>query len=143
MSGARRKQRRLGCVLSFNLGDLGRIVRSRPHCGGRAIPRGSACRRSTSLAAANLDAFHVILRELHRRFHLDANQVPVAALQHEVNFAVRGSAVIEANGQLKDIRVNDKFLARTGCYELICGEGRLIAHQRLGRTAVVQRESVR
>lgn len=40
---------------------------------------------------------------------------------------------IDAVGQIKDIRVNDKFLAKDGFYELICGEGRLIAHQRLGR----------
>jgi ParB family transcriptional regulator, chromosome partitioning protein len=43
---------------------------------------------------------------------------------------------IEAIGQIKDIRVNDKFLAKEGFYELICGEGRLIAHQRLGRTHI-------
>jgi ParB family chromosome partitioning protein len=43
---------------------------------------------------------------------------------------------IEAIGQLKDIRVNDRFLAKTGFYELICGEGRLIAQQRLGRTEI-------
>lgn len=43
---------------------------------------------------------------------------------------------IDAVGQIKDIRVNDKFLAKDGFYELICGEGRLIAHQRLGRTHI-------
>lgn len=43
---------------------------------------------------------------------------------------------IEAVGQLKDIRVNDKFLAKDGFYELICGEGRLIAHQRLGKSHI-------
>ncbi len=43
---------------------------------------------------------------------------------------------IDAIGQIKDIRVNDKFLAKDGFYELICGEGRLIAHQRLGRTHI-------
>ena len=40
---------------------------------------------------------------------------------------------IDAVGQIKDIRVNDKFLAKDGFHELICGEGRLIAHQRLGK----------
>lgn len=40
---------------------------------------------------------------------------------------------IEAIGQVKDIRVNDKYLASTGFYELIFGEGRLIAQQRLGQ----------
>jgi ParB family chromosome partitioning protein len=44
---------------------------------------------------------------------------------------------IENIGMLMPIRVNDKFLEKTGFYELICGEGRLIAHQRLGRTEVM------
>ena len=39
---------------------------------------------------------------------------------------------IDHVGLLKPIRVNDKFVERTGMYELICGEGRLLAHQRLG-----------
>lgn len=43
---------------------------------------------------------------------------------------------IDAVGQVKDIRVNDKFLAKEGFYELICGEGRLIAHQRLGKSHI-------
>ena len=38
---------------------------------------------------------------------------------------------IEQIGLLKPIRVNDRFLERTGFYELICGEGRLIAHKKL------------
>lgn len=40
-------------------------------------------------------------------------------------------------GLLKPIRVNDKFRERTGFYELICGEGRLIAHQRLKKPSVL------
>lgn len=40
-------------------------------------------------------------------------------------------------GLLKPIRVNDKFLERTEMYELICGEGRLQAHQRLGQTEIL------
>ena len=44
---------------------------------------------------------------------------------------------IENNGMLMPIRVNDKFLEKTGLYELICGEGRLIAHQRLGKTEIM------
>ena len=40
---------------------------------------------------------------------------------------------IDHVGLMKPIRVNDKFLERTGLYELVCGEGRLLAHQRLGR----------
>src|SRR5208282_4637119 len=44
---------------------------------------------------------------------------------------------IGAIGQIKDIRVNDKFLAKDGRYELICGEGRLIAQKRLGKDRIL------
>src|SRR5574340_319945 len=44
---------------------------------------------------------------------------------------------IDHVGLMKPIRVNDKFLDRTGMYELICGEGRLLAHKKLGRAAVL------
>ena len=44
---------------------------------------------------------------------------------------------IDNNGMLMPIRVNDKFLEKTGLYELICGEGRLIAHQRLGKAGIM------
>ena len=43
---------------------------------------------------------------------------------------------IDHVGLMKPIRVNDKFLERTDMYELVCGEGRLLAHQRLGRATV-------
>jgi ParB family chromosome partitioning protein len=43
---------------------------------------------------------------------------------------------IDNNGMLMPIRVNDKFLEKTEFYELICGEGRLIAHQRLGKSEI-------
>jgi len=43
---------------------------------------------------------------------------------------------IENTGLLVPVRVNDKFVARTGLYELICGEGRLIANQRLKRKRI-------
>jgi ParB family transcriptional regulator, chromosome partitioning protein len=44
---------------------------------------------------------------------------------------------IDQMGLLKPIRVNDKFLDKTGFYELICGEGRLLAHRKLGRLTVL------
>ena len=44
---------------------------------------------------------------------------------------------IDHVGLMKPIRVNDKFLDRTEMYELICGEGRLQAHQRLKRPTVL------
>jgi ParB family chromosome partitioning protein len=43
---------------------------------------------------------------------------------------------IDAVGMLKPIVVNDRFLEKTGKYELVCGEGRLLAHQRLGRIEI-------
>jgi ParB family chromosome partitioning protein len=43
---------------------------------------------------------------------------------------------IDSVGLLKPIRVNDKFRERSGVYELICGEGRLLAHKRLGRDKI-------
>ncbi len=44
---------------------------------------------------------------------------------------------IESVGLMKPIRVNAKFLESTGFYELICGEGRLLAHQQLGKKHVM------
>jgi ParB family chromosome partitioning protein len=44
---------------------------------------------------------------------------------------------IDAVGMLKPIRVNDKFLERTEMYELVCGEGRLLAYRQLGRATIV------
>ena len=43
---------------------------------------------------------------------------------------------IDHVGLLKPIRVNDKFVERSGEYELICGEGRLLAHKKLGRDTI-------
>jgi len=44
---------------------------------------------------------------------------------------------IESVGLMKPIRVNDRFIESTGVYELICGEGRLLAHQQLGKKHVM------
>ena len=44
---------------------------------------------------------------------------------------------IENVGLMKPIRVNDNFLESTGFYELICGEGRLLAHKQLGKSKVL------
>lgn len=66
---------------------------------------------------------------------IDKIRVLNSRTRDERQFALNVQS-IEANGQLKDIRVNDKFLAKDGFYELICGEGRLIAQQRLGKTHI-------
>lgn len=66
---------------------------------------------------------------------VDKIRVINSRTRDEAQFALNVQS-IDAIGQIKDIRVNDKFLAKDGCYELICGEGRLIAHQRLGKTHI-------
>lgn len=40
-------------------------------------------------------------------------------------------------GLMKPIRVNDRFLEKSGFYELICGEGRLLAHRELGKDNIL------
>lgn len=55
---------------------------------------------------------------IHRNRDAEQFEMNVESIQHV--------------GLMKPIRVNDKFLERTGFYELIFGEGRLLAHQKLG-----------
>lgn len=43
---------------------------------------------------------------------------------------------IEAIGLLKPIVVNGRNAEKTGIYELVCGEGRLLAHKRLQKTEI-------
>src|SRR5271170_5186800 len=66
---------------------------------------------------------------------IDKIRVINTRTRDESQFALNVES-IDAIGQIKDIRVNDKFLAKEGVYELICGEGRVIANQRLGRTHI-------
>lgn len=82
---------------------------------------------------------HVPIRLMkdRRREMIPVDKVRVinSRTRDEGQFALNVQS-IDAVGQIKDIRVNDKFLAKDGFYELICGEGRLIAHQRLGKTHI-------
>jgi len=43
---------------------------------------------------------------------------------------------IQDRGLLKPVVVNERFRRKTGKYELVCGEGRLIAHQRLKKKEI-------
>lgn len=43
---------------------------------------------------------------------------------------------IDAVGLRQPIRVNRRNLAKTQCYELVCGEGRYLAYKKLGRSAI-------
>ena len=79
----------------------------------------------------------IVLMKDRRRAMISIDKIKVinSRTRDEEQFALNVQS-IEAVGQIKDIRVNDKFLARTGFYELICGEGRLIAQKRLGQNEI-------
>src|SRR5689334_17566665 len=66
---------------------------------------------------------------------IDKIKVINSRTRDESQFALNVQS-IDAIGQIKDIRVNDKFLEKDGVYELICGEVRLIAQKRLGKTHI-------
>ena len=75
----------------------------------------------------------VLMKDRRREMiPIDKVKVPNHRERDEEQFALNVQS-IESIGQIKDIRVNDKYLASTGFYELIFGEGRLIAQQRLGK----------
>ena len=84
-----------------------------------------------------MDTAPIVLMKDRRREMIPIDKIKVinSRTRDEGQFALNVQS-IEANGQLKDIRVNDKFLPKDGFYELICGEGRLIANKRLGKTHI-------
>ena len=84
-----------------------------------------------------MDATPIKLMRDRRRETIPVDKIKVinSRSRDEGQFSLNVQS-IEANGLIKDIRVNDKFLAKDGVYELICGEGRLIAHQRMGKTHI-------
>jgi ParB family transcriptional regulator, chromosome partitioning protein len=79
----------------------------------------------------------ILLMKDRRREMIAIDKIKVinSRSRDESQFALNVNS-IEAVGQIKDIRVNDRFLAKDGVYELICGEGRLIAQKRLGRSHI-------
>lgn len=84
-----------------------------------------------------MEPARILLMKDRRREMIPIERIKVinSRTRDETQFALNVQS-IEANGQLKDIRVNDKFLDKGGSYELICGEGRLIAQKRLGKTHI-------
>lgn len=81
----------------------------------------------------------ILLMKDRRREMIPIDRIKVinSRTRDEVQFALNVKSIL-AIGQIKDIRVNDKFLGKDGegFYELICGEGRLIAQKRLGKTHI-------
>jgi ParB family chromosome partitioning protein len=55
--------------------------------------------------------------------------------REETQFAQNVRSIGEV-GLQKPVLVNRRFLPETGTYELVCGEGRLLAHRRLGKTEI-------
>jgi ParB family transcriptional regulator, chromosome partitioning protein len=74
----------------------------------------------------------ITLMKDRRREMIPVDKIKVinSRTRDEAQFALNVQS-IDAIGQIKDIRVNDKFLAKDGVYELICGEGRLTAQTRV------------
>src|SRR5271168_4729795 len=84
-----------------------------------------------------MDTASIRMMKDRRREMIPIDKIKVinSRTRDEAQFALNVQS-IDAIGQIKDIRVNDKFLAKDGVYELICGEGRLIAQKRLGKTHI-------
>jgi ParB family transcriptional regulator, chromosome partitioning protein len=84
-----------------------------------------------------MDNATILLMKDRRREMIPIDKIKVinSRSRDETQFALNVQS-IDAIGQIKDIRVNDKFIAKDGQYELICGEGRLIAQKRLGKTHI-------
>jgi ParB family chromosome partitioning protein len=77
---------------------------------------------------------------MHARHYQEVPVDKIKVINHRNRDAEQFEMNIESIdrvGLIKPIRVNDKFLERTGWYELICGEGRLSAHQRMGRAMIL------
>lgn len=72
----------------------------------------------------------------HRTIPLDKITVINSRDRDKQQFAENVRSIDEV-GQRKPIMVNSRYLEKTGLYELVCGEGRLLAHQRLGKTEIV------
>lgn len=84
-----------------------------------------------------MNAAPIVLMKNRRRGMVPIDKIKVlnTRTRDEVQFSMNVQS-IGSIGQIKDIRVNDKFLEKDGYYELICGEGRLIAQKRLGETQI-------
>lgn len=84
-----------------------------------------------------MESAQILLMKDRRRGMIPIDKIKVinSRTRDESQFALNVQS-IDAIGQIKDIRVNDRFLEKDGFYELICGEGRLIAQTRLGKSHI-------
>ncbi len=85
-----------------------------------------------------MDNDHSITAFAERRYEqisIDQIKVINSRDRDQTQFKLNVTSIGEI-GLMKPIRVNDRFLKRSGLYELICGEGRLTAYRELGRTHI-------
>ncbi|MBT4814988.1 MAG: ParB N-terminal domain-containing protein [Lentisphaerae bacterium] len=71
----------------------------------------------------------------YRMIRLDEIRVLNSRNRDEAQFAENVRS-IEALGLLKPIVVNGRHYPDTGLYDLVCGEGRFLAHKRLGKPEI-------
>ena len=71
----------------------------------------------------------------YRMIPVDKIKVVISRSREKKQFYENVRSINEM-GLYKPILVNKRNLAATGFYELICGEGRLIAAKRLGKTHI-------
>jgi len=86
-----------------------------------------------------MDTVPDILPMRQRRYEeiqIDRIKVINSRNREQEQFEMNAQSINEV-GLLKPIRINDKFVERSGMYELICGEGRLLAHQQLGHDTIL------
>jgi ParB family chromosome partitioning protein len=69
------------------------------------------------------------------RVLVDRIVVPNSRDREPEQFAENVTSIGEV-GLLKPVLLNERFVQETGNYELICGEGRLLAHRRLGKAEI-------
>jgi len=72
----------------------------------------------------------------HKMISLDTIKVINSRDRDEEQFKKNVISIGEV-GLLKPILVNDRFLKRSGKYDLVCGEGRYIAYKRLGKKKIM------
>lgn len=66
---------------------------------------------------------------------IDEIIVPNSRNREELQFQSNVNS-IKAIGLLKPVVVNEHYLSKTGKYELVCGEGRLLAYKRIGKSEI-------
>lgn len=84
----------------------------------------------------NLDNICPIAKRRYEEIPIDKVKVINSRNRDSEQFEMNVES-IDSVGLMKPIRVNDRYLESSGVYELICGEGRLLAHQKLGKKVIM------